>query len=125
MWAMLKALLVQGLLAKTLLRSFGWLAWLLPVGFLLKWVGLPLLSVLGVLGLPVLILLFIIGLPIFAVILFGGVLMALVGFLLTLGVAMLKIAIPVLLIYWLVRWLFRRPAATATEPASASASAPQ
>ena len=53
MWQILKTLLVQGILAKTLLRSFGWLGWLLPVGAILKWIGLPLLSVLGVLALPV------------------------------------------------------------------------
>ncbi len=123
MWALLKGLLAQGLLAKTLVRSVGWFAWLLPVGFLLKFVGLPLLSVLGVLGLPVLILLFIIGLPILAVILVGGLLMAVVGMLLTLGIAALKIAIPVLIIYWLVRWLFRRPATV--DAATAPASAPQ
>ena len=117
MWAMLKTLLVQGLLAKTLLRSFGWLAWLLPAGFLLKFIGLPLLAVLGTLGLPVLVLLFLIGLPIFAVIVVGGLLMSLVGVLLSLGIAVLKVAIPVLVVFWLLRWLFRRPAPTSAAPA--------
>ncbi len=69
MWQILKTLVVQGILAKTVLRSFGWLAWLLPVGFLLKFVGLPLLAVLGLLALPVLALLLVIGLPIFVVLL--------------------------------------------------------
>ena len=105
MWAMLKTLLVQGVLAKVALRSFGWLAWLLPAGFLLKWVGLPLLSVLGVLAMPVLVLLFIIGLPVFLVLAFGFVRMAIVGVLLTVAVALAKILIPIALVYLLVKWL--------------------
>lgn len=104
MWSILKTLLVQGILARTALRSFGWLAWLLPLGFLLKWVGLPLLAVLLVLALPVLVLLVAIGLPIFVVILFGSMLMALVGTLLTVGIAVAKVLIPVLLVLWLVRY---------------------
>lgn len=107
MWALLKTLLVQGVMAKVALRSFGWLAWLLPAGFLLKWVGLPLLSVLGVLAMPVLVLLFIIGLPIFLVLIVGFGLMALVGVLLTVGIALAKILIPIALVYWLVRWLMK------------------
>jgi hypothetical protein len=122
MWAMLKTLLVQGILAKTLLRSFGWLAWLLPAGFLLKWVGLPILSVLGVLAVPVLIGLFVIGLPVFLVLVVGGALMALVGFLLTVAIALAKILIPIALVVWLVRWLFRTkeaPQAAPVEPSAA------
>ncbi len=107
MWAVLKTLLVQGILAKTLLRSFGWLAWLLPAGFLLKFIGLPLLAVLGVLAAPVLVLLFVIGLPVFVVLLFGGALMALVGVLLTVGIALAKIIIPIALVVMVVRWLLR------------------
>jgi hypothetical protein len=61
------------------LRSLSWLAWLLPVGFLLKWVGCPLLAVLAVLAAPVLLLLLLIGLPIFVVLLFGGALLSFVG----------------------------------------------
>ncbi len=115
MWAMLKTLLIQGILAKTALRSLGWLAWLLPVGFLLKWVGLPLLIVLLVLAAPVLLLLAVIGLPLFVVFLFGGALLSLVGVLLTVGVALLKIAIPVALVFLVVRWLWRGRTAPTTE----------
>ncbi len=104
MWSILKTLLLQGILARTALRSVGWLAWLLPLGFLLKWVGLPLLAVLSVLALPVLVLLVAIGLPIFVVIIFGSMLMALVGTLLTMGIAVAKVLIPVLLVVWLVRY---------------------
>jgi hypothetical protein len=124
MWAILKTLLVQGILARTALRSFGWLAWLLPVGFLLKWVGLPLLAVLGVLALPVLLLLLVIGLPIFVVLMFGGALLSLVGMVLTVGVALAKVLIPVALAVLVIRWMLRagsRPAApvASAEPESA------
>lgn len=120
MWAMLKTLLVQGILAKTLLRSFGWLGWLLPVGFLLKFVGLPLLAVLGVLALPVLILLFVIGLPVFLVLIVGGALMALVGTLLTVGIALAKVIIPIALVVMLVRGI-TRPKVTVPAPAASAA----
>lgn len=117
MWSLLKTLLVQGILARTALRSFGWLAWLLPVGFLLKWVGLPLIAILGTLSLPVLILLAIIGLPIIVVIVFGSVLLSIVGFVLTAGFAVLKVLLPVLLVFLLVRWVWRsRTKAAAPAP---------
>lgn len=122
MWQILKSLIVQGILAKTLLRSFGWLAWLLPAGFLLKFIGLPLLGVLGVLAAPVLVLLLIVGLPIFVVLLIGGALMTLVGVLLTVGIAVAKVVIPIALLVMFVRWLLRdKPAAA---PAASEGSAP-
>lgn len=122
MWTILKSLLIQGVLARTALRSLGWLAWLLPLGFLLKWVGLPLLAVLSVLALPVLVLLVAIGLPLFVVFLFGSVLMALVGTLLTVGIALAKVLIPMLLVVWLVRWLWgtRKPAPDVVTPSTSS-----
>lgn len=130
MWQILKTLLVQGILAKTVLRSFGWLAWLLPAGAILQWIGLPLLSVLGVLALPVLVLLFMIGLPIFLVLIFGGLLMSLVGVLITVGTALLKLIIPVALVVLVVQWVMRmqakraEPVATADgTPAEGSATA--
>lgn len=119
MWGILKTLLVQGILARTALRSFGWLAWLLPVGFLLKWVGLPLLVVLGVLALPVLLLLLVIGLPIFVVLLFGGALLSLVGMVLTVGVALAKFLIPVALAVLVIRWMLRAASRSAEPGASA------
>ena len=107
MWSLLRTLLVQGILAKTALRSFGWLAWLLPLGFLLKWVGLPILLVLGTLALPVLILLAVVGLPIIVVLFFGGVLLSIVGFVLTAGFALAKVLIPIALVFLLLRWIWR------------------
>lgn len=118
MWSILKTLLVQGVLARVALRSFGWLAWLLPVGFLLKWIGLPLLAILGTLSVPVLILLAIVGLPIIVVIVFGGVLLSLVGFVLTAGIAMLKVLVPVLLVFLLVRWVWTSRAKAPPVPAA-------
>lgn len=121
MWQILKTLIVQGILAKTVLRSFGWLAWLLPAGFLLKFLGLPLLAVLGVLALPVLLPLLLIGLPIFVVLLLGGGLLAIVGVVLSVGLALAKLLIPIALAVWLVRWLLReRPAPTTTDAPSAT-----
>lgn len=117
MWAILRSLMMKGLIVRTVLRSFGWLGWLLPIGWLLSWIGWPLLSVLGVLALPVLVLLFILGLPIFLVFLVGGLLMSLLGFLLTLGIAALKIAIPVVIIVWLWRrWSDAEVAPASTGP---------
>ena len=122
MWQILKTLMIEGILLKVLARAFGWLGWLLPAGFLLKFVGLPLIAVLGVLALPVLILLLVIGLPIFVVLLVGGALLSLVGVLLTVGLAVAKIVIPVALAVMLVRWLLRdRSAPAAATDASASA----
>ncbi len=121
MWQILKTLLVQGILAKTVLRSFGWLAWLLPAGAILQWIGLPLLTVLGVLALPVLVLLFVIGLPIFVVIIFGGLLMSLVGVLITVGTALLKLVIPVALVVLVVQWVMRVQAKKAEPVAAAPA----
>jgi hypothetical protein len=118
MWSLLKTLLVQGILARTALRSFGWLVWLLPLGFLFKWIGLPLLAILGTLSIPVLILLAVIGLPIIVVIVFGGILMSIVGFVLTAGIAVLKVMIPVLLVFWVARWALRSRSKDPSAPAT-------
>jgi hypothetical protein len=128
MWAILKSLIVQGIIARTALRSLGWLAWLLPVGFLLKWVGLPILMVLGVLALPVLLLFLVIGLPIFVVLLFGGAMLSLLGVLLTLGVALAKIVVPLVIVVFLLRWMLgaepqtQSPAHSPSRPPDPSAS---
>lgn len=121
MWQILKTLIVQGILAKTVLRSFGWLAWLVPAGFVLKVIGLPLLAVLGVLALPVLFLLLVIGLPIFVVLLIGGGVLAIVGVVLSVGLTLAKLIVPIALVVFLLRWLMReRPAPVAPETGSAA-----
>jgi hypothetical protein len=75
---------------------------LVPVAMLLKIVGLPILAVLGVLAMPVLFVLFLFGLPIFLVLLVGGVLLAGLFFLLTIGMFAFKIFIFVVLPIWLI-----------------------
>jgi hypothetical protein len=77
---------------------------LVPVAFLLKIVGLPILAVMGVLALPVLFVLFLFGLPVFLVLLVGGFLLAGVAFLLTLGLFAFKIFVFVVLPVWVV-WM--------------------
>jgi len=105
MWSMLSRLLLR-IAALRWLFKLGGLGLLLPIAFVLKMIGLPLLMVLGVLAIPVLILLFVFGLPIFLVLIVGSMLMGLLGFVLTIGVAALKIGLFVVLPIWLVWALF-------------------
>lgn len=117
MWALLQSLLTKWALFRLLLKGLGSLAWLVPIAFILKFVGLPVLAVLAILALPVFVILAIVGLPImFAFI--AGILL-LVGFfaLLSFGIAVIKIAIPILIIYWLFKWWFKNGKAS-TDPAS-------
>lgn len=80
---------------------FG-LGLLIPFAFILKLVGLPILAVLGVLAMPVLFVLFLFGLPIFLVLIVGGVLLAGLFFMLTLGMFALKVFLFVVLPVWVV-----------------------
>ena len=107
MWSLITSLLAKWALVRLLLKTLGSLGLLLPVAFLLKFIGLPILAVLAILALPVFIVLAIVGLPIM-IVLVAGILL-LVGFfaLMSIGIAVLKIAIPILLVYWLLRWWFR------------------
>jgi hypothetical protein len=75
---------------------------LVPFAMILKVVGLPILAVLGVLAMPVLFVLFLLGLPIFLVLIVGGVLLAGLFFLLTIGMFAFKIFIFVILPIWLI-----------------------
>jgi hypothetical protein len=85
---------------------------LVPIAFVLKFVGLPILAVLGVLALPVLFVLFILGLPIFMVLLVGGLLLGGLFFLMTVGLFAVKIllfvVLPVWLVWIVVGWIWRR-----------------
>jgi hypothetical protein len=84
---------------------------LVPVAFILKLVGLPVLAVLSVLAMPVLFVLFLFGLPIFLVLIVGAGLLAGLFFLLTLGMIAFKIFLFVVLPIWLIwkvaGWLMR------------------
>ncbi len=107
MWTILKSLIAKLALFKVLLRTLGSLAWLVPIAFILKAIGLPMLLLLLMLALPIFIVLALIGLPFLLVFVVGGLLIAGFFVLLSLGVAALKIAIPIMLIVWFVRWLTR------------------
>lgn len=117
MWSLVTSLLAKLALFKLLLKGLGSLAWLLPVAFILKFIGLPILAVLALLALPVFIILAIVGLPIMFAIVAGIVLLVGFFFLLSIGLAVLKIAIPILLVYWLLRWWFRNGKSTNIDPA--------
>jgi hypothetical protein len=107
MWTLIKSLLTNWALLKVLLRTLGKLSWLLPIAFILKAIGIPMLILLLVLALPIFILLALIGLPFVLVLVFGGLLIAGFMALLAFGFTVLKIALPIILIVWVVRWLFR------------------
>ena len=116
MWAFITSLLTKWALLKLLLKTFGSLGWLIPIAFILKFIGLPVLAVLALLALPVFIVLAIVGLPIMIVIVAG--ILLLVGFfaMLSIGILVLKIAIPILLVYWLIRWWFKNGKKNSIDP---------
>ena len=93
---------------RTILRSVGWLVALIPVAFLFKFVGLPLLAILGIIGLPLLLILLFLGLPIIVVLVLASMMMAVLGAVVAIGVPLLKIVLPIVAIVWLVGWFWRR-----------------
>ena len=117
MWSLITSLLAKVALLKLLLKTLGSLGWLLPFAFILKVIGLPVLIVLAILALPIFIILAIVGLPIMFVVIAGFVLLVGFFFLLSMGMLVLKIAIPILLIYWLLKWLFRNGRKDSIDPA--------
>ena len=117
MWTVLKAVALRLAVGRTLGGMLGTLFLLLvPLAGVLKVIGLPILIVLGIVGAPVFLLLAAIGLPVLVVVGFGAVLMLLVGGLLALGVLAIKIALPIILIVWLVRWWRAKPASPDVPP---------
>ena len=117
MWSLITSLLAKWALFKLLLKTLGSMAWLIPVAFILKLIGLPVLIVLAILAAPVFIILAIIGLPIMFVIVAGGLLLVGIFFLLSMGLLVLKIAIPIVLIYWLIKWIFGNGKKNSIDPA--------
>jgi len=102
MWSALRWLVLR-IAAVRWLFKLGGLAFLLPLAaLLLKTIGLPILIVLGVLAIPVLAILFLFGLPIFLVLIVGSMLMGLVGMVLSIGLAAVKIGLFVVLPLWLM-----------------------
>jgi hypothetical protein len=119
MSVLLKALALKLLAGRTIGGSFSLLLFLFaPIAAVLKFIGLPVLLIVGVVGAPVFLLLAALGLPGLLVVGVGVVMMLAIGLLLTLGLLALKIALPIILIVWFVRWL-RKPK-TAQPPAASS-----
>jgi len=110
MWTVLKALALRLAVGRTLGGMLATLfLFLVPLAGVLKVIGLPILIVLGVVGAPVFLLLAAIGLPVLVVVGFGAVMLLLVGGLLALGILAIKIALPIILIVWLVKWWRAKP----------------
>jgi hypothetical protein len=101
MWSAIRWLVLR-IAAIRWLFKLGWLGMLIPIAMLLKVIGLPLLGVLSILAIPLLILLVLFGLPLFLVLMLGGLFMGVVGMVLTIGIAAIKIGLFVVLPIWLV-----------------------
>ena len=93
-----------------------------PLAAVLKFIGVPALLVLGIVGAPLFTILAAIGLPAMFVVGIGGVIMLFVGLFIAAGIFAIKIALPIILIVWFVRWLRRSPQA---EPVVASTVEPE
>lgn len=107
MFAMIKWLVIRLAAVRWILKAIGGFAFFLPLAFLLKVVGLPIVGVLSVLALPIFFMLFLFGLPIFLVLIGGGLAMAMIFAVLTIGIVALKVFIFVVLPVWLVWKLLR------------------
>ncbi len=107
MWTLVKAWLLKLILQRSLGAVLAaLLVILLPIAGILKVVGIPLLLVLLIVGVPLLLLLAIIGLPIVLVLGAGMAIIGVISAVLAMGFALLKIALPILLVVWLLRWFF-------------------
>lgn len=122
MWVLLKSLLTKWAILKLVLKGFGSLGWLLPLAFILKAFGLPFLAMIAILALPLLLVLTVIGLPLLLVAFVGGILITGTMWIVGIGVAALKLAIPLILIYWVVRWMFGRGDGPQETPEGSTAS---
>ena len=117
MWSLLSSLMAKYALLKLILKTLGSLGLLVPLVFVLKLIGLPILIILAIVAAPIFIVLAIIGLPLMFILVIGGMLIAALFALLSLGFAVLKIAIPIILIYWLLRWWFSNGKSSSSDPA--------
>jgi hypothetical protein len=111
MWTLIKTLILKFAAFRVLWASIRALFIALPVAFLFKIFGAPMLMLLAVVALPILIVLALVGLPFLFVLVLGGGLLAVVFGVLAFGMAVLKMLLPFILIYWVVklvwRWGFR------------------
>lgn len=112
MWALIKWLVSRLAVVRWLFKILGGFGFLIPLVLLLKSIGWPVLLVLGVLLFPVLIMLFLFGLPIFLVLLVGGMVMGLLGAVMSFGLVVLKffvmVVVPVWVVWKVVGWMFGR-----------------
>jgi hypothetical protein len=107
MWSIIQAILTKFALLKVIWQALKALGWLVPIAFLLKIVGVPLLILLAILAIPLFIVLAIVGLPALVVVGLGGALLTFVFWLLSMGLVVLKLALPIILVVWVIRWLTR------------------
>ena len=108
MWMLLK----KALLAMLLGRTFGGvlallIAVLAPLAGLLKLIGIPVMIVMLVVGAPVLLLLAVVGLPLMLVAVAGVVIVGVLGMVLALSVALLKVLIPIAIVFFVARFAWR------------------
>jgi hypothetical protein len=103
-FASLASLAVRLAAIRWAIKSLIGLGVLVPIAFVLKFVGLPILAVLGVLAFPVMLVLFVLGLPIFLVLIVAGLLLGGLFFAMTIGLLAIKFLIFVVLPIWLL-WL--------------------
>jgi hypothetical protein len=107
MWTIVKAWLLKLVLQRSLGGVLAALLLILmPIAAVLKVVGLPLLFVMLIVGAPLLLFLAIIGLPILLVAGAGIAILGVISAVLAAGLAVLKIALPILLVLWVIRWFF-------------------
>jgi len=109
MWNVLKTVMLGWFLR----RSFGMVLGLLMLivlllALVLTGLGMPLALVLLLVGVPLLVLLVLTGLPRGIAVGGAGVVLGIVTAILKLGLLALKIAIPIVLVVCIVRWLQRR-----------------
>jgi hypothetical protein len=103
MWTLIAKILEKWALLKVL-RGLGGLAWLIPIALVLKAIGLPLLILLAILAVPILIVLAVLGLPLILIAVVGGSMLMILGWIVSLGAIALKIALPLILVYWMIKW---------------------
>ena len=105
----LKLVLARWLAARTFGGVLALLAALaVPLAALLKLIGLPFLLVLLVVGAPIALVLLLVGLPMLLVLGTVGAIVTLVSVVLAVSFAVLKAALPFVVLFLVGRWVWRR-----------------
>ena len=109
MWSIIKTILAkwaQLMVLIKLLKKLRWLVLLIPIALVLVFFfGWPALLVVGVLAIPVILVLVLVGLPRVLVGALGALILGALFALLKFGLLLLKVALPILLVVWLLRKL--------------------